>query len=114
VQSLGDALWWTVATLTTVGYGDVVPTTNVGRIAGAVLMAVAIAIFGWLTAALASLFVESDEASADIALHEKLDELSTRLAAIEAHLGVGSTTGESAPAPDDEPREPAQPGSDET
>jgi voltage-gated potassium channel len=86
VNSLGDALWWAIATVTTVGYGDVVPKSAEGRIAGVVLMLVGITVFGWLTAALASLFVENDEAAVDEELHRKLDEIAQRLSTIEAHL----------------------------
>ena len=97
VNSLGDALWWAVATVTTVGYGDVVPKTPEGRIAGVVLMLVGITVFGWLTAALASVFVENDDAPVDAEIHRKLDEMSQRLAALEAHLmGGGENTGEAA------------------
>ena len=86
VDSLGDALWWAMSTVTTVGYGDVVPKTPEGRIAGVVLMFVGITVFSWLTAALASLFVENDEAPVDVEMHRKLDEVSERLAAIETQL----------------------------
>ena len=96
ITGIGDALWWAIETVTTVGYGDVVPESMGGRIVAAVLMLVGISVFGWLTATLASLFVENDEASVDADMHRKLDEMSKRLAAIEAHLGVPS-----AEAPDD-------------
>ncbi|MEZ5124980.1 MAG: potassium channel family protein [Thermoleophilia bacterium] len=86
IHSLGDALWWAMATMTTVGYGDVVPQSTEGRIAGVVLMLVGITVFGWLTAALASLFVERDEAAVDEELHRKLDEVSARLARMEERL----------------------------
>jgi voltage-gated potassium channel len=38
MQTLGDALWWAIVTLTTVGFGDIAPVTPVGRGVGAVLM----------------------------------------------------------------------------
>lgn len=41
-----DAVWWTVATVTTVGYGDVVPVSDIGRIIGVAYMLVGIIILG--------------------------------------------------------------------
>lgn len=38
VQSLGDGLWWAIVTLTTVGFGDITPATELGRVIGAALM----------------------------------------------------------------------------
>lgn len=46
INTMLDAVWWTAATVTTVGYGDVVPTTDLGRIIGVVFMFVGISILG--------------------------------------------------------------------
>ena len=46
ITSLGDAFWWAIVTVTTVGYGDVYPVTAEGRIIGSLLMISGIAIFG--------------------------------------------------------------------
>jgi len=57
IHSFPDALWWAVVTITTVGYGDMVPVTVVGRAVGFVLMLGGIAFFSGLTANFASFLV---------------------------------------------------------
>jgi voltage-gated potassium channel len=54
--TVGDALWWGIVTLTTVGYGDIVPKTHAGRFCGMAIMFTGIAVLGVLAGSLASLF----------------------------------------------------------
>jgi voltage-gated potassium channel len=55
-QTFGDALWWAVVTLTTVGYGDIVPKTTAGRLDGVMIMVAGIGMLGLLAGSLASFF----------------------------------------------------------
>ena len=68
LDSFPDALWWAVVTVTTVGYGDVVPVTQIGRAFAYVLMISGIGLVGALTANLASILIrKEDPGSAAIA-----------------------------------------------
>ncbi|WP_345750982.1 potassium channel family protein [Microbacterium rhizophilus] len=58
ISTFGDALWWALVTVTTVGYGDYFPVTLVGRAVAAGLMIGGIALIGVVTATLASWIVE--------------------------------------------------------
>lgn len=58
ITSFGDALWWSAATVSTVGYGDSFPTTGEGRWVAVALMLAGIALVGVVTATLAAWFVD--------------------------------------------------------
>ena len=69
ITTASDALWYTIVTISTVGYGDRYPVTNPGRITGAVIIVVGVGIFGTFTGYLANLFLsprkeDEDEPSA--------------------------------------------------
>ncbi|WP_401000615.1 ion transporter [Agromyces sp. GXQ0307] len=57
ITSASDALWYTIVTISTVGYGDEYPVTNAGRFAGALMIVVGVGIFGTFTGYLANLFL---------------------------------------------------------
>ena len=57
ITNASDALWYTIATISTVGYGDQYPVTNAGRVVGAMIIVVGVGIFGTFTGYLANLFL---------------------------------------------------------
>lgn len=81
IHTFGDALWWAVVTVTTVGYGDKYPVSAAGRGVAVVLMLVGIGLIGVLTATVASYLVE-ERADQD------KDDLIDRLDRIEAMLAI--------------------------
>jgi voltage-gated potassium channel len=102
--SLGLAVWWALQTVTTVGYGDIVPTSNVGRVIGGAEMVLGVSFFAFLTAIVTSTVTQRAGASAqqDDREHREhntqrildalteaqraLAELDTRIAHIESRI----------------------------
>ena len=66
IRSFGDALWWAVTTITTVGYGDAYPVTVQGRFVAVGLMVCGIGVLGVVTASFASWLLERVEEIEDI------------------------------------------------
>ena len=64
IRSFGDALWWAVVTVTTVGYGDYTPITVVGRLVAVALMLTGIGVIGTVAATVSSWFVQQVQAPA--------------------------------------------------
>ena len=62
-DNFGDALWWGIVTMTTTGYGDIVPDTTAGRIAATVLMLGGLILLGGLAAIVSSFLTAGDRAS---------------------------------------------------
>ncbi len=82
VDSFPDALWWSIATVTTVGYGDIVPVTAAGRAFAYLLMLGGIGLFGALTANLAAMLSRRVDPSL-AALASLQDEVRELRAALE-------------------------------
>jgi voltage-gated potassium channel len=80
IHNYGDALWWAVVTVTTVGYGDKYPVSAGGRGVAVVLMLVGIGLIGVLTATVASYFVEQSQDKETAALNQRLDRIEEMLA----------------------------------
>ncbi len=84
-----DGFWWAWVTMTTVGYGDLVPTTLEGRLVGMLLILVGVALFSLLTASFSVFFIERDEkemVDREQATLLKIQMLEARLERIESQL----------------------------
>lgn len=92
ITTFGDALWWTITTISTVGYGDRYPVTVEGRVVAGALMVAGIALLGVVTASIASWFVENlRRAGAEVAediedVAEDVERTEVALAAVLAEL----------------------------
>ena len=90
-DSLGEGLWWALQTVTTVGYGDVVPSSGTGRVIGAFVMISGIAFLTVITAAVTASLIEAARRRQPTPpdreqLPEFMQEVAARLSAIEARL----------------------------
>jgi voltage-gated potassium channel len=97
IHTLGESLWWSAATVTTVGYGDYVPVTTAGRITACFIMGIGLLTLAVVTAQVASSFVAQGPARArrsappETAMPEvTLAELDRRLGRIEELLAAAT------------------------
>ena len=92
IRSLGDALWWTTETVSTVGYGDFYPVTVPGRIVAVALFVNGIALLSAVTATISQKVLDyDDEAGQDSGV--TLAELHHQLASIQDQIGQLATSG---------------------
>jgi voltage-gated potassium channel len=87
IADLDDAMWWSIVTATTVGYGDMVPQTVEGRAIAAFLMFAGIGLFGLVSGSLASWFVDRVSSAGESTERAEFDELRTRLDRLERQIG---------------------------
>lgn len=80
--SYHTALWWAITTATTIGYGDVIPKTGIGRGAAIILMLLGIGFIGMLTGTITEFFAKEDEAK----VGEQLDRLEAENRQLHAEL----------------------------
>jgi voltage-gated potassium channel len=91
-DSLGQALWWSLQTVTTVGYGDIVPQSARGQFIGGVVMLIGIAASAVLTALITSALFETvlrrQRADEEAGLQKQLEAVEKQLAAIAERLDL--------------------------
>lgn len=84
IHTFGDALWWALASVTTVGYGDRFPVTEDGRFIATLLMLVGIGLFSSLTALLAAWVLgenqKKEEAKLEAAVQQELEKIEKAVA----------------------------------
>jgi voltage-gated potassium channel len=88
IQGVGDGWWWAITTMATVGYGDTYPVSAQGRIVGAALMIMGVALLGTITASIASNFnsTDSGDSSKEPYSSSDVDELKRRIAELESKI----------------------------
>jgi voltage-gated potassium channel len=89
--TIGEGMWWAVQTVTTVGYGDAVPTTVLGRLLASVVMLLGIGFVTVITASITGAFVSRSRREQNLegpgsGRAEDLREIIERLERIEASL----------------------------
>ncbi len=98
VGSFGDSIWWAMQTVTTVGYGDVVPEDTTGRVIGAILMLNGVALISVITAIVTAALMEQARrrhaAAEDEGVEAALARIESRLEKIEASLPGQDQAGE--------------------
>lgn len=90
IHSAEDAIWWSLVTISTVGYGDYYPVTTAGRVISAVLIISGVSLFGGLTGLMAAKLTRRSETEElnHREIRHKLEQLEGDIKALSTQLGV--------------------------
>ncbi|WP_051855041.1 potassium channel family protein [Streptomyces sp. NRRL B-1347] len=111
IKTLGDAVWWSFTTMTTVGYGDHAPTTGLGRVLAVGLMLSGIALLGVVTANIAAWFIARFEKDNQEERRQTaaIEALTTEVMALRAQVAALSAGPAPLPVADEETAAPPVP-----
>ncbi len=112
VDSLGEAMWWALATISTVGYGDVVPITAFGRLVGVAMIVLGVAVFSTFVAALQASAAEEASTELDARLDQlqaQVQELQGMVATLLARIPPAAPPATAGPDASPEPDPPGGP-----
>jgi voltage-gated potassium channel len=96
IKNFGDAVWWSITTITTVGYGDFYPVTVNGRLVAVLLMIGGISLIGMITATVATWIVQrvaDEDNTKQAATAAQIDELRSQITQLTALLVDKKDTG---------------------
>jgi voltage-gated potassium channel len=88
IGTIGDSLWFATATVTTVGFGDVVPTNTAGRIVGVIIMLTGISLIPIVTTLVVTVFIAQRQRETTEADRLHREEVIRRLDQLEEHLAA--------------------------
>jgi len=84
IRSLSDGLWWSITTMTGVGFGDVYPVTTWGRVLGAVLEVLGVVVFGLIVGHIAVVLFRIRDDFYWKRLFQRLDDIEERVMRLES------------------------------
>lgn len=89
-ESIWSGMWWATQTVTTVGYGDIVPQSTAGQILGTLMMIGGLSFFavltGWITTAFVTRAQALRDQGSDQELRDKIDNLSAEITALQSRI----------------------------
>ena len=80
IKNLSDSLWWAMATVTTIGYGDRYPVSDIGRIIGGFVMIIGVGLYASFTGFIVSKFVNDSRVDQLVKDNEEMKNLLTKIA----------------------------------